>query len=268
MTYKQHPLSAEFPKMSDADLCELAMDIKVHGQQVPGLLLDGQILDGWHRYQACEIAGKKFKAVSAPGADDPVKLVWSLNGARRHITKSQAASIVVSLEKYRLKTAKQKSAPGADSPAEPPKTTAELAELAGTSERTIEHAKAAESAGKGRAVRAGRVSAKKAAGDTPKAKPAPGADSKLAKRIMELEADVESKDARIAELEEALSDYGVLTEEYSRQKHILEVHPDMQLQEAMATIKKLSALNRTLEERLAGLQGERNMAVRAARRNT
>ena len=55
--FEQHPLSAAFPAMPEVDLEALAEDIKAHGQREPGLLHEGMVLDGWHRYLACEKAG-------------------------------------------------------------------------------------------------------------------------------------------------------------------------------------------------------------------
>jgi hypothetical protein len=40
----------------------LAIDIEAHGQREPGVLFEGMVLDGWHRYRACEQIGVEFKA--------------------------------------------------------------------------------------------------------------------------------------------------------------------------------------------------------------
>jgi ParB-like chromosome segregation protein Spo0J len=50
---KPHPLAALFPKYGAGDLKELAADIKANGLQQKIVLLDGQILDGVNRWQAC-----------------------------------------------------------------------------------------------------------------------------------------------------------------------------------------------------------------------
>jgi hypothetical protein len=54
------------------------------------VLLDGMVLDGWHRYLACAKAGVEFKAMNFDGAD-PVAFVISRNLHRRHLTPSQRA---------------------------------------------------------------------------------------------------------------------------------------------------------------------------------
>ena len=84
MKYTQHPLSAAFPSMSSDELAALAEDIRTHGQREPGVLLDGQVLDGWHRYQACERAGVEFVATVYTGTD-PVAFVISRNAHRRQM---------------------------------------------------------------------------------------------------------------------------------------------------------------------------------------
>lgn len=68
-------------------------------------------------------------------------------------------------------------------------------------------------------------------------------NTQLTQRIHQLESDSAAKDAVITALEEALSDYGALKD---------------QLEECQRII-------RTLEQRIAGLQGERNLAIRSAR---
>jgi len=50
---QRHPLSAAFPSFSAQDLAALVEDIRQFGQRESGLTLEGKILDGWNRYQAC-----------------------------------------------------------------------------------------------------------------------------------------------------------------------------------------------------------------------
>lgn len=209
--YQRHPLSAAFPDMSGADVDALAGDIEKHGQAAPGVILDGMILDGWHRYLACIRADVSFTAFDYDG-DDPVAFVFSKNLHRRHLTSAQRAACVVAAMEWRPSSAKS----GRVAAAATLKTNGEMAKLAEVSERTIVHAKRAHEAGIGNAVRDGKVSAERAAtiAKLPKAKreralekkpkPAKAAPDteKLKSRIAELEADI----ADLKEKNEALGD--------------------------------------------------------------
>lgn len=171
---EQHPLSAMFPAMSQDELAALARDIKEHGQREAVILFDGKVLDGWHRYLACDIAGVKCVTIKHDGSD-PVVFALSRNLHRRHLTASQRAAAVVAASTWRPRGAAghsvntepgsgltepgkpAKSAPGADL-----ESAAQMAKVAEVGVRTIEQAKEAQRAGLGDAVRDGRVSAKRA----------------------------------------------------------------------------------------------------------
>jgi hypothetical protein len=55
------PLSAAFPSMPEKEIEALTLDIEAHGQREPGVLLDGMVLDGWHRYLACDTARRRVQ---------------------------------------------------------------------------------------------------------------------------------------------------------------------------------------------------------------
>ena len=57
MTYTRHYLSAIFPDMNDEEFAELVTDIEKNGCINPVQVVGSQIVDGWHRYRACQIAG-------------------------------------------------------------------------------------------------------------------------------------------------------------------------------------------------------------------
>jgi hypothetical protein len=161
---QQHDLSAAFPSMPEQELQVLALDIEKNGQREPGVMYEGKVLDGWHRYLGCQAANVPFKAIEFDG-EDPVAFVKSKNWHRRHLTASQKAAAEVALHEW-ADSGQRKGAPGASLKGEPGasfKTNAEMAKDAGVSERTIQHAKAAHDAGLGGAVREGKVSAKRAA---------------------------------------------------------------------------------------------------------
>lgn len=64
-----HPLSNVFPLMGDAELDELAADIKKHGQREPIVRFEDQILDGRNRYNACLKIARKPDIVDYDGND-------------------------------------------------------------------------------------------------------------------------------------------------------------------------------------------------------
>ena len=157
----QHPLSAIFPPLPDDELEALAADIKKHGLRQPIIMFEGQVLDGWHRYLACKIAGVRAVERSYDGTN-PVAFVKSANWHRRHLSESQRAQAIVSMNEWR--------SPGRSASNPVPgtglKSTAELAKEAGTSPSTIERAKVVEERGSKvlkKAVVAGEVSGKRAA---------------------------------------------------------------------------------------------------------
>jgi hypothetical protein len=163
---RQHPLSAAFPSMPANEIEALAMDIEKHGQRDAGVLYEGMVLDGWHRYLACEKASVKFRSIPFEGGD-PVAFVIAKNLHRRHLTASQRAACVVAASEWRPAGRPEKGEPGS-----PFRTNGEMAHAAEVTERTIQHAKVAHDAGLGEAVKAGEVSAKRAAevAKLPKAK--------------------------------------------------------------------------------------------------
>lgn len=208
---KQHPLSAAFPIMPADEIAALAQDIKANGLREPGIIFEGKILDGWHRYQACEIAGIPFKHFPLPAGRDPVVFVLSRNLHRRHLSASQRASAVVSCSEWRDR-GKPKSAPGADL-----QTAAELAKTADVGTRTIERAKVAHKAGLTDAVKDGKVSVKQAAeiaklpererkqaierpAPKPKKSKSRSETDKLKARIAELEEQLEQMSENLPEL--------------------------------------------------------------------
>ena len=155
----QHPLSAAFPAMSPQELSDLTDDIAANGLRQPVVTYHGQVLDGWHRYQACIHAEVTPTFINFPPTEDPVAFVLSLNAQRRHLTASQRAAAVVFCQEWRPVAVKQEPS------SYPPAGTTEkvMAEQAGVTTRTIRDAKAAQRGGAGDLVRDGKVSAKKGA---------------------------------------------------------------------------------------------------------
>lgn len=137
MTYTQHPLSAAFPAMQPDEYQSLVDSIESIGVQNPITLLDGMVIDGWHRYQAATSLGMDCPTVALDDTD-PRDFVMAQNKARRHITSAQLATATTAVYAWHPANRPNKSAV----PAELPKSTKELAAIAGVGTRSIEQAKA------------------------------------------------------------------------------------------------------------------------------
>lgn len=89
---EQHPLALKFAPgtMPDDEFNAFCDDIKQRGQKQKGILFEGKILDGMHRYRACRSAGKEFQYEVYDG-DDPQGLVIALNVLRRKLGATQRA---------------------------------------------------------------------------------------------------------------------------------------------------------------------------------
>lgn len=184
MNYSQHPLSAAFPAMGSETFLALVEDVRSHGQRDTATLCDGMVIDGWHRYKACQELSIPCRFEEFSGLD-AVAFVRSKNQHRRHYQKSQQAAIEVSLTAWA-----EAHRPRKGEAASPFSTNKEMADRAGTTERTIQHAKRAHEAGLGEAVRDGKVSAERAA-ELAKADPA------LAKQVAHGEVSLPAAVAKV-----------------------------------------------------------------------
>jgi len=170
---QQHDLSAIFPAMSGEEFDNLVADVEVHGLHQPVYTFEGKILDGWHRYLACEKLQINCRFTAYEGGK-PVEFVKSHNWHRRHMSASQRAQCIVALYEWLPNGLNSAYAPGAQpeslnsgyAPGAQPKSTADMAKEAGTSIRTIIDAKTVQNKGSDEVkdlVRKGNVSVKKAA---------------------------------------------------------------------------------------------------------
>lgn len=246
--YERHPLSAAFPSMSAEEQDALTNDIEQHGQRDPITIYQGQVLDGWHRYQACSML--EITCIEQGLADgiDPISFVISMNMHRRHLNQGQLAVAVVACNEWRkVGRPVNNSAPSAGL------TTKELANQAGTGTRTIEQAKKAVEAGLADKVRDGELSVKKA---SEMAKPKPATPPPIITHepepqpemvTIEKEQYEEMKDMLDASLEEekALAD-------------MLDAEPDDRLAAATAQIKQLVEQVRLLKMSLDGANNRNN----------
>ena len=147
---KQHPLSAAFPPMQTDEFDKLVENIRGNGQQEPGTVYEGKVLDGWHRYRACNILGITFDMRPLPAGMLPETWVIAKNLERRHLSKQQRAVAVAKVTEHKWRSPGEK-----DSQKKPAVSERELAKLSGTSVSTIQTAKKAVREGKEKQVLAG-----------------------------------------------------------------------------------------------------------------
>ena len=98
--YEDHPYAGLFPLLGEADLAELAKDIKCNGLQEPITLFEGKILDGRNRYRACLLAGvaPSFRVWAGAGTGSALDYVVSTNLHRRHLTDQQRALVAAGVK--------------------------------------------------------------------------------------------------------------------------------------------------------------------------
>jgi DNA modification methylase len=99
MGYKKHKFNI-FPDMLENDYENLKQDIKVNGydNSMPITLFQGDIIDGWHRYKACEELQIKPVFVDFKGSEtEAIEFIMRTN-KRRNLTSMQWACIAVEAE--------------------------------------------------------------------------------------------------------------------------------------------------------------------------
>lgn len=95
---KIHPLANIFPTMADADYQALKADIDKHGLREPVWTYQGSLIDGRHRWRACEELGGGCKTREFRGDESELlAFVISLNLKRRHLDESQRAMVAARL---------------------------------------------------------------------------------------------------------------------------------------------------------------------------
>lgn len=93
---KAHKLAAYFPILEGDEFDLLVEDIKKNGQMEPIVTYQGEVLDGWNRYRACESLGIVPITKEYDG-DDPLSYVISANIRRRHMDVSQRAMLATEM---------------------------------------------------------------------------------------------------------------------------------------------------------------------------
>jgi N6-adenosine-specific RNA methylase IME4 len=110
-----HPAAELFPSMSISAFRELVEDIRVNGQAEPIWLYQGAIIDGRHRYKACQELNLPPLTRTFEHLGDPIAFVVSLNLHRRHLDTSQRAAVAAKLMPiYEAEAKKRQAAAGGD----------------------------------------------------------------------------------------------------------------------------------------------------------
>ena len=158
-TLKRHELSSVFGDMPEEDFENLVKSVEQDGFMDPLIrVLDGKILDGWHRYQAALslnlVRKLMFMAWDDEKEGNAIAFVSARNLERRHLTASQRGQIVVFLnERFGWGGDRSKT------PDDALKTKADLATEANVGASTIDRAVKVEKLGKSEAVISGEKTA-------------------------------------------------------------------------------------------------------------
>ena len=169
MSFQQHPLSAAWPAMSDSDFQALQDSIMNIGVQMPIVIFEGQVIDGWNRYRAATALGMDCPATPFDESIDPVEFVKAMNDARRHITGSQRAIAIVAIHGWRPVGRPQNNVEATST-----LTQEAMAAAAGVSKKTIQQAQVAQKAGLADKVKSGEMTVEQAS-NVAKGKPAKAA---------------------------------------------------------------------------------------------
>ena len=102
--YKRHPASAAQPDLTDDEKAALRRSIQDHGQRVPILATrDDEIIDGWHRLNACWETFKDPIVETISDEDHkPERLASLVSGlirGRRHLSKKALAEIDINIKR-------------------------------------------------------------------------------------------------------------------------------------------------------------------------
>lgn len=91
------PLTALFPPMTAAQYAALKDSIAVQGLLEPLLVHRGEVIDGRHRWRACQELDVEPRIQILPDDADPLACVLARNAARRDLSPSQRALIAARL---------------------------------------------------------------------------------------------------------------------------------------------------------------------------
>jgi hypothetical protein len=293
MTYELHPLCTLFPRLVGMEFLSLRDDIKANGLRQPIVLHGELILDGGNRYRACLEAGIEPAFEQFHGGS-VVAFVLSQNLHRRHLSAGQQAAIVSSAQDW------AKAQPhGGDRRSEQGATLhlARAQDRAAQSGASIRTQKMADKVAKADPALAKRVAhgevsllaavkqvaapAKLESDSTGLAQPKPtGNQSVLTPArptTKETGVAAANEPSTTAPQQQPATDLDELRERFEEQGRLLRdalqdnqsmarvFEADDRLVAALAEAARFREQARVLQERVNGLIGEKNEAVRAAK---
>jgi hypothetical protein len=252
-TMELHPLCTYFPRMSEAEFDSLKDNLLANGQTHPIYTLDGMILDGGNRYRAlCEL-GIAPVLIEYTGSN-PTQFILSSNLHRRHLTQGQSAAIVSASQSWVNAQATDNSQLRDTVQLN---TASARAKQSGVGQRTQQLADKLVKEAPAELVKEvidGKKSLNKAIKEITPTKPVP---------VVEREHE-QSREEQLSGT--ADDQQGAATSFDVDNEAVLKVfEPDDGAVSSIEELKKLTELNRLLNERIKELVDERDEAINAAK---
>jgi DNA repair exonuclease SbcCD ATPase subunit len=258
--------------MTDSQLEDLVEDIKQNGLLEPIVVYQNQILDGWHRWSACQRANITPEFVTY-GGENPIDYVKSKNLNRRHLSEAQRAMAVVACyecqknNKFAVVSSNELQNVNA------PIGVRELAEDAQVGMRSISRAKLAYDAGMTEEVMAGDISlyaAEQQILNKPKKTNPKNFDDALSIHLQELNEKVKNLENEITALRDRNEELQTLSEDLLAENEMMQkiLEEDERFPAALKEIKNLQDRIRIYKEQMTGLQNQANEAIRLAKKAT
>ena len=104
-----HELATMFPPMRSEEYAALKADISANGVRQPIYVWRGELIDGRHRYQACQELGLEPPLCYLEDDENPETFVFSSNMSRRHLNPGQRA-MVMAISKGEVRTLLERAA--------------------------------------------------------------------------------------------------------------------------------------------------------------
>ena len=218
MKLQRHEAADAMPAMTDNEFEELCRSVREHYLPTdPIVMLDGKVLDGWHRYKACvlmKVEPRFVEFAEVAGGMTPSQFVLAKGVTRRHIEWKRRLQLVEKILPQIRKEAEERELAGKADPGPnlgQGRTRETVAELLGVSPNTADAVvKVVENADPAvaKAMAAGDVAPSDAAkvADLPKKKQRKLVKRKAKGEIKTLSEGAKSLEELIAEEEAAMPD--------------------------------------------------------------